>query len=164
MTSRRQCAANRRNAAKSSGPRSQAGKAIARLNARLHGLAAPARAEPGADQEIERLARAIVEEAGQAELLQFARNIAEAEIDLRRIRRARAVAEKIPAPPPRTPAEPGSNPDAPRPVHVPVKQPPRDRGGAAFERYERRALSRRKSAIRAFDAARRLFPQAAGDA
>ena len=127
MTSRRQCAANRRNAAKSTGPRSQAGKAIARLNARLHGLAAPARAEPGADQEIERLAQAIVKQAGQVELLQFAVKIAEAEIDLRRIRRARAAAEKIPAPPPRMPAEAGSSPDAPGLVDVPVKQPPCDR-------------------------------------
>ena len=128
--------------------------------------------------------------------MEFARKIAEAEIDLRRIRRARAAAEKIAAPPryfktiaspdaklrmkrlgrakrhknasiedlTRMPAEAGSNPEASRLVDVPVKQSPRDRRGEAFARYERRALSRRKSAIRAFDAARRLPPQASGDA
>ena len=127
MTSERRLAANRANAAKSTGPRSSAGKAVARFNAWAHGLAAPASSEPGADREILGLARAIVEEAGREDLLGLAIRVAEADIDLRRIRRAGASAE-----------------------------PPRR--ADALERYERRASSRRKSAVRAFDAARRLPP------
>lgn len=57
MTSARQRNANRANAKRSTGPRTEAGKAAARLNARRHGLAASLRLEPGADEEIEQLAR-----------------------------------------------------------------------------------------------------------
>jgi len=122
MTGDRRSAANRANASKSTGPRSKAGKAAARLNALAHGLAVPAGDDRGVDRETLRLAREIVEEAGRADLLGLAIRVAEADIELRRIRRAAAAA------------------------------PPRRID--AFERYEGRALSRRSSAIRAFDAAR----------
>ena len=89
MTSRRQRAANRANAARSTGPRSKSGKAAASLNAMRHGLAMAARSEPGADAEIETLARTIAEEAARPDLMDWARRIAEAEIDLRRVRCAR---------------------------------------------------------------------------
>ena len=56
----RRLRANRANAARSTGPRTRAGKAVARLNALRHGLAAVSHYEPGADQEIEALAHAIV--------------------------------------------------------------------------------------------------------
>jgi hypothetical protein len=49
VTSKRQRAANRANSAKSTGPRSKAGKSAASLNARLHCLAAAVQSEPGAD-------------------------------------------------------------------------------------------------------------------
>ena len=96
MTSDRQRAANRANAAKSTGPRTKAGKSAARVNARLHGLATAVQSEPGADAEIERLARAIAEEAARPDLIEFARRIAEAEVDLRRIRRSRETLAKFP--------------------------------------------------------------------
>ena len=55
----RRVRANRVNAARSTGPRTKAGKAATRLNALRHGLAASSHYEPGVDQEIETLARAI---------------------------------------------------------------------------------------------------------
>ena len=52
----RRVKANRANAARSTGPRTETGKAAARLNALRHGLAAASHSEPGADEEIEALA------------------------------------------------------------------------------------------------------------
>jgi hypothetical protein len=95
VTSKRQRAANRANSAKSTGPRSKAGKSAAKLNALLHGLATAAPSEPGADAEIQHLARAIVDDAGRADLFELARRVAEAELDLRRIRRARVTLAKL---------------------------------------------------------------------
>jgi hypothetical protein len=165
MTSSRQLYANRRNAKRSTGPRTAAGKGAARLNARRHGLAVPLRSEPGVDQEIERLAGAI---AGvRSDLMDLARRIAEADIELRRIRKARVLLAKNPPQPPYDPIfdlvdEPAEERG--------LKSPPfrlrleklhlcqLHREESAFERYERRALSRRKFAIRDFDTARQLKP------
>ncbi|WP_406857189.1 hypothetical protein ABEG18_06040 [Alsobacter sp. KACC 23698] len=60
MTSERQIAANRRNAQKSTGPRSAAGKMRSRLNARRHGLTAvlPEPADRALLGEIERVLQA----------------------------------------------------------------------------------------------------------
>jgi hypothetical protein len=79
----RRLRANRANAARSTGPRTTAGKAAARLNALRHGLAAASHSEPGADQEIETLARAIAGPESGSELLALARRIADAELGLR---------------------------------------------------------------------------------
>ena len=136
MTSSRQRDANRRNARRSTGPRTAAGKAAARLNARRHGLAVPLRSEPGADKEIERLADAIA--GARSDLMDLARRIAEADIELRRIRQARLARAKNP--------------------HLPTDPSLLNQEASAFERYERRALSRRKFAIRDFDAARLSTP------
>ena len=51
MTTERQIAANRRNAAKSTGPRSTAGKEMARMNALKHGLQAEHFVIPGEDPD-----------------------------------------------------------------------------------------------------------------
>ena len=62
MTSVKQVAANRRNAAKSTGPKSAAGKQIARMNALKHGLEAERVVIPGEDpEEFEALVRGLEE-------------------------------------------------------------------------------------------------------
>jgi hypothetical protein len=87
MASERQIAANRRNASKSSGPRSAAGKKRASSNSYRHGLFSR-RALTAVTQEIGALARIIAEETG-AIALEHARAAAEAEVDLNRIRDAK---------------------------------------------------------------------------
>ena len=88
MASERQIAANRRNAKKSSGPRSANGKARSRQNAFQHGLSIPSGAIPAFQPDVMWLARALSpasEDIGDAAL-----TAAEAEIDLLRIRKYRA--------------------------------------------------------------------------
>jgi len=58
MTSERKIAANRRNAQKSRGPRTAAGKSIASRNALRHALAAITHRQPVSASEIERFAKA----------------------------------------------------------------------------------------------------------
>jgi hypothetical protein len=85
VASKRQIAANRRNARKSAGPRSAAGKRRASQNTYRHGLSGNiGRAERAA--QVETLARMIAGDTTDAMILDFARTAAEAELDLRRIR------------------------------------------------------------------------------
>jgi len=86
MTNEHQRQANRRNAAKSSGPRSAAGRRRAGRNSYRHGLSAslPTSAEAG---HIEKLAREIAGETADPVFLEQARAAAQAEFDLARIRR-----------------------------------------------------------------------------
>jgi len=188
VATERQRSANRANAGRSAGPRTRAGKAVASGNARKHGLAAAVRGEPGVEAEIEQLARAIADEAGRPDLVGLARRIAEAEMDMRRIRRSRATLAKIPGsdvPPVRKVRSQNSRlfwstirrlvrrkaatvkdltvqmysagfkPNAPDFVEAPRKGRKGKSEAEVLERYERRATSRRKSAIRDFDLARR---------
>jgi hypothetical protein len=87
MTSERQIAANRRNARRSTGPRSGAGRKRSGWNSFRHGLAAAATATAERSKHIERLARNIAGASTDAVTLECARTIAEAEFDLAQIRR-----------------------------------------------------------------------------
>jgi hypothetical protein len=190
MTTDRQRAANRANAAKSTGPRTKAGKAKASQNAVRHGLAAALSGAPRAVEEIERLTQAIIVEAGRQDLIEYARRIAEAEIDLRRVRRARQILARLPAVAATSyrlvesrnsklfmaavrrlnrrkkssleeltqmVLAAGWVPDAPEFVQASTRHS-RNAKDELLERYERRAASRRKFAIRDFDAARFAAP------
>src|SRR2546429_6825132 len=88
MATSRQIAANRRNAIKSVGPKSRAGKQRVRNNALKHGLAASRPRELGSG--IEDLLREFAGDATDPIALEFARDAAHAQFDLTEIRMLRA--------------------------------------------------------------------------
>src|SRR4051812_143658 len=90
MASSRKGKANRANAQRSTGPRSAMGKAQSRLNAFKHGLASSASARPELAPDITALAKKIAEElANDPIVLQAAMRVAEAAVDVNRVRWAR---------------------------------------------------------------------------
>lgn len=131
MASERQIAANRRNAKKSSGPRSATGKARSRRNALRHGLAIASRTIPAFQQDVMELAR-LLSPAGD-DFDDAALIAGEAEIDLLRIRRYRAALIEE--------ARGQEEPVSPRLVDMLNK----------LERYERRAFGRRNKALRSIE-------------
>ena len=133
MTSNRKLEANRRNASRSTGPRTPGGKLRSRQNACRHGLATPVENDAEVKASIECL-RAILAE-GVDDFLQIEqmRVVAESHFDLRRIRAARHdVFLKL-----------GDMENASR-NDLETALRAMDR----ISRYERRAISKRKQALR----------------
>ena len=89
MASERQIAANRRNARKSTGPRSGAGKKRASRNAYRHGLTLSVTSTAAYAKQLAKLVREIAGDSKEAIVLERARAIAQAELDLARVRRAK---------------------------------------------------------------------------
>jgi len=152
VSSERRAAASRRNGRASQGPRTAAGKARASRNARRHGLSLPVWSDPQAAAEVRALAARIAGDGAHREQRALALRVAEAQIDLCRIRRRRhrLLDRKADAP-----ADDGDSGPTGYLARLARVLETCGKELRALDGYERRALSRRKSAVRAFDAARR---------
>src|SRR6516162_8463080 len=185
MASERQIAANRRNARKSTGPRSGAGRKRASRNAYRHGLTLSIISTAASAKQLHKLVRKIAGNTDDAITLERAREIAQAELDLARVRRAKvALIERASAfgelDPPRltvtqmirlvnafdrgrliVPKPSGS------PAAMPSQEP--DRSAEAvrrvlpelrnLDRYERRAAAQRERAVRGLYGRRKRWIQ-----
>ena len=89
MTSPAKIAANRRNARRSTGPRSAAGKARARRNAFRHGLATPASLDHAAMDRIDNLVDALTIDVHSQLQFQLATVAAEAQAEIERVRQTK---------------------------------------------------------------------------
>jgi hypothetical protein len=83
VTSARKIRANRANARASSGPKTAAGKAQSAQNAFRHGFNVPIWLDPTLASDGEALTQRIVGKGPDAHVLEPARRVAEAQIDLR---------------------------------------------------------------------------------
>lgn len=135
MTSERKAASNRKNAQNSTGPRTELGRRRSRRNALRHGLAIAIGSDPVFSKEIEALATALARGGGQI-VREFARQAAEAELDLLRIRKLKAERFNMVI----------GNPEAQLADYSELSE-----NLAQLERYERRAFSRRKRALLAMN-------------
>jgi hypothetical protein len=131
MTTSRQQTANRENARASTGPRTAAGRARVKRNARRHGLAARNRLSGSVANEVKALAHQSAGSNHSSAVLTAAARIAEAQIDVVQVRAAR---QQLIAP---------SLSDEETFVWSDVAKQLQ-----ALDRYERRALSRRNRAMR----------------
>ena len=168
--------ASRRNAKKSTGPRTGAGKSRVATNAHRHGLAVPIAALPQLETRAVVLARRIAGENPSTNRADLARRVAEAQVDLQRVRAAKLLFSngstakgtmaitrltskaldgdvnayaQIEAQQNQIYSSPEKRSEA-EAVVARIADPMHEL--AKLDRYERRALSRRRFAIRDWDA------------
>jgi hypothetical protein len=174
MTSETKRAANRRNAARSTGPRSAPAKKRASQNALRHGLAIPLRQDPAARAEIERMAKFICGDGASRLERELALVMAESEIVLRRVRMARvAIIERAmnAAHVRADQGQPRAHPGRGAGTDAPATAAPTDLEAlrqalpqlARLERYAQRAFSRGDRAARRLAAISCYEPRAFDD-
>jgi hypothetical protein len=132
MTSDRKAISNRKNAQNSTGPRSELGRRHSRRNAMRHGLAIAIGSDPSFSKDIEALASTLEGGGGGQIVGEFARQVAEAELDLLRIRKLKAARFNTVF----------GNPEPKLGDYAELSETL-----AQLERYGRRAFSRRKRAL-----------------
>jgi hypothetical protein len=131
MATAKQIAAHRANARRSTGPRTAAGRAKSSRNSFQHGLSLPPSTDPQLGAMIGLLANAIAGEDPTEDQLQAAMVVAEAQLDLKRIREIEAASSVR--------------------IAVGALDLQSLRSLCALDRYKRLALSRRKFAARELD-------------
>jgi hypothetical protein len=179
--SNRKIKANRANARASTGPKTARGRTRAARNAFRHGLNLPVHSDPALCEEVEAFAREIAGTGANAEIQELARRVAEAQIDLSRVRFARHqllshalndpyygsienMRKKVALmgsllrwnasdlPLATLMKNLASTPEGPEKFAAILSQEAKRL--LTMDRYQRRALSRRKIAIQAFDEAK----------
>jgi hypothetical protein len=182
LTSDRQQRANQANAKASKGPKTKGGRARSARNALRHGLSIPVCKEPSLSIQAEEIALKLAGPDPDEALLDRARVVGEAQVDLNRVRaRRNALVSRLLADPEYQPLSAykgqvrklrtigrierilGRSFDIESPIEFERLKDDdekfativedRIRELTAFDRYERRAISKRKSTIRAFDSA-----------
>jgi hypothetical protein len=131
MASEKQIAANRANSKRSTGPKTAAGRARSSRNAYRHGLSLPLPDDPQTSAAIQAIAHAVAGQGATDDQLAAAKVLAEAQLDLHRIRATRIES---------TNAVLNATPES-RAIERLL----------ALDRFERLALSRRRSAKRCLD-------------
>jgi hypothetical protein len=129
---------HRQNAQKSTGPRSELGRLHSRRNALRHGLAIGIGSDPSFSKDIDALTLTLERGGRRPIFKEFARQAAEAQIDLLRIRKLKAARFSTVLGNPEAKIE-----DYSELIEVLTQ----------FERYERRAFSRRKRPLLAMSEA-----------
>jgi hypothetical protein len=136
MTSAKAIAANRRNAGRSTGPRTAAGKRKAAANSLVHGVRVSLHADPATGAVARRIASFLGGSEASSAKLANVTPIAEAQAELLRIRNARAALINLAA---------ADLPDhADRETEAVTRSLPTL---ARLDRYERRVMARRNRAL-----------------
>lgn len=138
MTSAKAIAANRRNARRSTGPRTAAGKRKVASNALRHGLGVSV-PDPAVTDAVARMTAALAGANASPQRVALVYPIAEAEVEVLRLRGARVNLIKL--------ETASMDRGADRELAAMIQLLPQL---VRLERYERRAMARRNRALRAF--------------